>query len=231
MCVNYITVSRQLAFEWFRTPIENGEDWRDEIYQDYLAPFIFHDDNGQRRGMLGSYGFVPKRKLPPGRSMTTMNARGETVGELRTYKRAWAEGKLCLIPSLAVFEPNWEGGKHVRWAIETADKSPFAVAGLWRSWEEDSGAISHSFTQLTVNADEHSVMRRFHRPDDEKRSVVIVKPEDYDSWLSCKNAEMARAYLQLYPAELLNAYPAPKPTAAKAETRISEPAPIQSTLF
>jgi putative SOS response-associated peptidase YedK len=90
------------------------------------------------------------------------------------------------VPSLAVFEPNWEGGAHVRWAIGMADKSPFAVAGLWRSWEED-GALSHSFTQLTVNAADHPVMNRFHRQGDEKRPVVVVRPEDYDGWLSCKN--------------------------------------------
>lgn len=231
MCVNYITVSRQLAFEWFRTPMENGKDWREEIYQDYLAPFIVHDDTGQRRGMLGSYGFVPKGKLPPGRAMTTMNARSETVGELRTYKRAWAEGQLCLVPSLAVFEPNWEDGKHVRWAIETSDKSPFAVAGLWRSWEEEDGGVSHSFTQLTINADEHPVMKRFHRPGEEKRSVAIVQPEDYDLWLSCKNSEMARAYLQPYPAELLHAFPAPRPAAAQGKKPIGESPPIQQTLF
>ena len=35
---------------------------------------------------------------------------------------------------------------------------------------------------LTVNADTHSVMRQFHKPEDEKRSVVIV--DDPVQWLS-----------------------------------------------
>jgi hypothetical protein len=32
---------------------------------------------------------------------------------------------------------------------------------------------------LTVNPDERPLMNRFHKPDDEKRSVVIVPPTEY----------------------------------------------------
>ena len=53
MCVNYITVSRQVSFDWFRTPIEASDEWRDEIYKDRLAPFIVHDDHGNRKGLVG----------------------------------------------------------------------------------------------------------------------------------------------------------------------------------
>jgi len=48
MCVNYVTVSRQLAFDWFRRLMEINEDWREEIYRDYAAPFIIRDDKGNR---------------------------------------------------------------------------------------------------------------------------------------------------------------------------------------
>jgi putative SOS response-associated peptidase YedK len=147
-----------------------------------------------------------------------MNARAETVGELRTYKKAWATSQLCLIPALAVFEPNWEQPQHVRWSIGMSDKSPFAVAGIWRSWDEDDGTQSHSFTQLTVNADEHPLMRRFHKAGDEKRSVVIIRPDDYDDWLGCKDPERARSFLQLYPADLMCSEPAPKAPASKMKS-------------
>jgi putative SOS response-associated peptidase YedK len=36
---------------------------------------------------------------------------------------------------------------------------------------------------LTVNADEHPVMRQFHKPGDEKRTPVIITPELHDTWL------------------------------------------------
>lgn len=95
-----------------------------------------------------------------------------------------------------------------------ADGSPFAVAGLWKSWpgEEEEG-ISYSFTQLTVNADDHEVMKRFHRVGDEKRSLVVIPPNEYDSWLNCKDPELARTFMSLYPSELMDCAPTPKVSA------------------
>jgi putative SOS response-associated peptidase YedK len=36
---------------------------------------------------------------------------------------------------------------------------------------------------LTINADKHAFMCRFHKPADEKRMVVILPPERYEDWL------------------------------------------------
>ena len=235
MCVNYVTVSRQLAFEWFRTPMEMNEDWREELYRDYQGLFIVHDEHRQRKGMVGSYGFVPQRHRPfkkltkeeeakvqqaraagkalpkPKRiAMDTMNARAEEVGSKVNYKRFWLAQQLCIVPALTVFEPNWETGVHERWALELASKEPFGLPGMWRTWEEEDGTITNSFTHFTLNADEHPLLNRFHRPNEEKRGVAILRPEHYDDWLSSKNPEFARALIELYRPEELNAYAAPK---------------------
>lgn len=91
-----------------------------------------------------------------------------------------------------------------------ASGEPFAVAGLYREWEEEDGEKSFSFTQLTINADDHPFMKRFHRQGEEKRSLVIVPSADYDDWLECKDPGRARTYLQPYPAELMTGESAPK---------------------
>jgi hypothetical protein len=39
---------------------------------------------------------------------------------------------------------------------------------------------------LTINAAEHPLMKRFHKSGDEKRSVVIVSPSEYEGWLSSR---------------------------------------------
>ena len=64
---------------------------------------------------------------------------------------------------------------------------------------------------LTVNADEHPLMQRFHKPEDEKRSVVIVPRGTYDDWLACRSTDEARSFLNLFPAEEMagEAYPLP----------------------
>ena len=35
-----------------------------------------------------------------------------------------------------------------------------------------------------MNADDHPVMRQFHKPGDEKRTPVIIRPDLQDAWLS-----------------------------------------------
>jgi putative SOS response-associated peptidase YedK len=228
-----------MCFDWFKTPIEVNEDWREEIHCDYKAPFIIHDAEGRRKGMLGNYGFVPQRhrplkKLtpeeqdkharaieralakgkpppqPPRIAMDTMNSRAEEVGSKVNYKRFWIQQQLCIVPAMAVFEPNWESGVHERWAIALASGEPFGMPGMWRTWEEEDGTVTQSFNHFTLNADEHPLLRRFHRPGHEKRGIAILRPEHYDDWLASTNPELGRALIELYRPEELRAYAAPR---------------------
>ena len=215
MCVNYLPVSRGTLASHFQAPVAADAAWPPEAYQDYLAPIIRHGAGG-REALVASYGMVPKQHIPPGvKRFSTMNARAETVGQLRSYAGAWKRSQLCLVPMEAFYEPNWETGEHIRYRIGMADQSPFAVAGVYRLWEESGGAPSFSFTQLTVNADTHALMNRMHRPGDEKRSLVIVPADDYDAWLACRDPEAARSFLRLFPPELMSARPEPKEARQK----------------
>ncbi len=139
-----------------------------------------------------------------------MNARVETVGERQSFSGAWRRQQLCLIACEAFYEPNYESGKAVRWRIGMADGEPFAIAGLWREWAEPEGTAV-SFTMLTLNADSHPLMRRFHKPGDEKRSVVVVPPTEYENWLACRSTDEARSFLNLYPADAMQAEECPAP--------------------
>lgn len=195
--------------------MHGGVDWQEELYRDYVGPIIIHDDNGNRSGLLANFGMIPKRHLPPKTDYSTMNARDDTVDQLRSYKKSWTEGKFCLVPMNFFYEPNWESDKHVRWKIGMANSCPFAVAGIYREWIESDDQLSFSFTQLTINADQHPLMQRFHRKGEEKRSLVIVQNREYDDWLSCRSSELAKTYLQPFPAELMAAEPAPKPAKLK----------------
>ncbi len=235
MCVNYTPTRKDQIAAKFDAIDQTGMDWRPETWQDYSAPFITHDDLRRRRAQLGSYSMIPKNKMAAGvKRFSTMNARAETIGELRSYGNAWRRSQLCLVPLENFYEPNYESGKAERWQIGLHDSSDFAVAGIYRSWDEADGQQSFSFCQITINADEHPLMKRFHKPDDEKRSLVILGEEDYDEWLSCTNPEMARAFLQLYPAERMWAKPAPSQTKKKAKSETQEndtPEPVQISLL
>ena len=211
MCVNYLPVSRKTLVETFHAPLASNASWPDEAYQDYLAPLIRDNGHGERESLVRSYGMVPKQHIPQGvKRFSTLNARSETVGQLRSYSGVWKRCAFCLVPMNAFYEPNWETGVHIRYRIDMADESPFAVAGLYRQWEEADGQSSFSFTQLTINADDHPLMNKMHRAGDEKRSLVIVPPDDYDAWLTCRDPEAARSFLRQFPEKLMAAKPEPK---------------------
>lgn len=210
MCTSYESneYERFEAFSIFPAP---SFDYRREIYKDYGAPVFRKTVDGLVTD-AATFGMVPRRKIPPGvKVFDTMNARIESVGEKRSFSGAWNKLQLCLIPCSSFFEPNYETGKPVRWRIGIADGQPLAIAGLWRAWEEVGVPSALSFTMLTVNADEHPLMRRFHRPGDDKRSVVIVPPDSYEDWLNCKSTDEARSFLNLYPADemMAEAFPTP----------------------
>ena len=57
------------------------------------------------------------------------------------------------------------------------------IAGLWAYWRATNGADVLSLAMLTINADGHPVMRRFHKPGDEKRMAAILVEVDHDRWL------------------------------------------------
>ncbi|ABN84386.2 conserved hypothetical protein [Burkholderia pseudomallei 668] len=71
----------------------------------------------------------------------------------------------------------------------------------YRPLKGEDGGEAHTMAMITVNAEGDPIMSRMHKPGDEKRSVVILRPDDWEAWLTTSNAEAARAMLQLYPAD------------------------------
>ncbi|MDY7537870.1 SOS response-associated peptidase family protein [Undibacterium sp. 5I1] len=211
MCVNYVTVSKQTLANEFNTVFDQNVEWNEELYRDYLGPIIIKGTGTVRQGLVANYGMIPKRFMPPGLQLSTMNARSDTVGSLRTYRQYWKTCQFCLVPMKRFFEPNYEAGEHIRWSLGMRDESAFAVAGIYREWEETDGTTAYAFTQLTINADEHSLMKRFHKNGEEKRQLVIIPRSEYDDWLGCTDPEFARTFLQGFDPELMAAAPAPKP--------------------
>lgn len=68
--------------------------------------------------------------------------------------------------------------------------------------EVAQGDVLHSYTMLTINADEHPLMKQFHKPTDEKRMVVILPENRYDEWLRA-TADQSAAFMELYPSKAL----------------------------
>jgi putative SOS response-associated peptidase YedK len=191
MCTNYRPGSRDFVRERFG--IDPDFDYVDEAYPASAVPIV-------RRGAGGiecvraCFGLIPHWARDTRIARSTYNARSETVAGKPSFRRPWCQGQFCLVPMQAFYEPNCESGRAVRWRIERADGGEFAVAGIWETWRSPTAVDVVSFSMLTINADDHPLMRRFHAAGDEKRSIVVLEPEAYARWLS-GDAPAARALL------------------------------------
>jgi putative SOS response-associated peptidase YedK len=211
MCTNYVGTRNRA---WVKTTfgIEMPEaDFPPEAYPGYLAPIVRLTAQGAAECLLARFGLIPHWAKDETFGRRTYNARSETVAEKPSYRTPWRKGQVCLALADAIFEPCYESGRAVRWRIARQGQQPMAIASLWDSWTNpDTGEIITSFTMLTVNADHHPVMQRFHKPEDEKRSVVIADPPL--PWLL--SAKDARARLLIPPEIAIEARADPRKLGA-----------------
>ena len=210
MCSNYRPVARSdLLLKHFDITRPEGELPID-CYPSYLAPFIrrnSHSTDYRRECLNGQFGLIPHwaKDLTMGKRM--YNARSETVAEKPSFRDAWRSGQRCIVPAECIYEPCYETGKSVWWRIGLKGWTPFGIAGVWaKRVDRATGHATFSFTMLTVNADEHTLMKRFHKPRDEKRMVVILDESDYDHWLDCPINE-AWSMIKQFPSERMDSMP------------------------
>ena len=212
MCANYLPVTAADRLAQYFGVERPPEALPPEVYPGGLAPFIVRARDRvelARDLRLGLFGLVPHWAKDLAFGRRTYNARSETVAEKPSFRDAWRQGRRCIVPVEAVFEPNWETGKAVRWKVTRKDGLPMGIAGLWGWWRAPDGREWLSFTMLTINADAHPIFNRLHRPGEEKRMVAILDETDYDAWLEAPLTRI-KEFLKPYPADRLDAEPAPR---------------------
>ena len=166
---------------------EPVHDYPAEAFPGYTAPIIRYDADGASglKVDLASFGLIPGWSKDRSIGRRTYNARTETVAEKPSFRTAWRRRQMCLVPMERFFEPCWETGKAVRWSIHRQDCEPFTVAAIWDSWTDNgTGDMVESFSMLTINANAHPIMGRFHKPADERRSLVVVPRQSWHHWLT-----------------------------------------------
>jgi putative SOS response-associated peptidase YedK len=231
MCTRYIAPDAGDIERHWHIGSRHAPGWPREMFPRYQGPFIRARRAAPAAGaeaasasaaageqaelVLGQWSLVPWFAKTPKLPYPTSNARSEELAAKASYKQPWARGQRCIVPAESFFEPNWESGRHVPWRFWRADGRPWGLAGLWNTWlDRETGELLESYTLLTLNADQHPLMRRMHRPDpqrppeaQDKRSVVPIEDADLATWLHAPQAEAAQL-LRLAPPERFRAEPA-----------------------
>lgn len=216
MCNRYVPPEVAEVERFWHIGRHNSNPWRGgEVFPRRLGPFIRAAPDKvepAREMVLGQWGLVPWFAKAAKLAYSTNNCRSESMATAASFKHSWQHGKRCIIPALSFDEPCWETGRNVWWRFHRADGNPWGLAGLWNTWlDKTTGEIVESYTMLTVNADDHPIMRRMHKPDpklspdqQDKRSVVPLEPEHLDAWLH-GTAQQAQQLVKPPSAELFAA--------------------------
>ena len=166
-----------------------------------------------------SWGLVPEWADDPDESPAPINARAESVADKPTFRGAYRQRR-CLVPADGFYE--WvsdEDGK-TPYRVALADDEPFAMAGLWETWEGepaqtglgDFGADGDrtrrvdSFTVVTTEPND--LVADLHH-----RMAVILPPGEERRWLTADD-----------PSDLLSPYPADEMRSYPVSPRVGDPA-------
>ena len=92
-------------------------------------------------------------------------------------RRAALEQQRCIIPADAFYE--WQDDTRPKqpWEFRLANGEPLVFAGLWSTGTLPGGERTDAYCILTTQAND--TLRRCH-----DRMPVILRPEDWDTWLS-----------------------------------------------
>jgi putative SOS response-associated peptidase YedK len=164
------------------------------------APVIISHE-GTRVAKLMKWGLVAKGAKDTNSVFRykTYNIPSENILSRHSWEQAVRERR-CLVPANGFYELNGSGKKRAYY-VQLKDKSLFAFAGVYSSWQDPEGTVHGTYSVITTEAT--SAM-----PDSSIRMPIIIKPEDEARWLDQTITDANSLYdmLRPYPSELLTVH-------------------------
>ena len=183
MCYRYSVPGPDAVKKTFNVKIkENFErKYHSGAFDHPKLPVITNEEPEQVS--LFSWGLIPfwvkDEKTAKDIRERTANARSETIFEKPSFRHL-AGKKHCLVISDGFFEWRWFNGKNYPYYIRLKSHEPFAIAGLWDRWNnKETGEEIPSYTIITTDA--NPLLAKIHNK--KKRMPVILKKEDYKTWI------------------------------------------------
>jgi len=175
-------------------------------------PVLAIPNDGKNTADFFIWGLIPMWAKDPSIGNRLINARGETVAEKPSFRGSFKH-KRCLILADGFYEWKTVGNRKTKtpYFIYMKDRKPFALAGLWDSWESSDGSSIKTCTIITTSPNE--LLRSLH-----DRMPVILHPRDYARWLDASHQTPEN----LLP--LIKPYPTDNMTAHAVSTLVNKPA-------
>ena len=159
----------------------------------------------ERRLALLCWGLIPHWANDPKIGNKMINARGETVHKLPSFRTAFRKRR-CIIPAGGFFEWSHKEKEKQPFYVFRQDGAPLALAGVWERWHSEAeGRDVESCAIITTGA--NTLVGRLHN-----RMPVILEPENFKIWLDPQEESPEKLLPLLRPAEedVLAMYPVSK---------------------
>ena len=206
MCANYkpLTVAqiRSLGLP------DISFDYPEEVFPNYQTPLLFKSEKGLEWRAV-NFGLIPKWATDRDSVKFTYNARNETLHEKRSFQEALLKLKFGLIPVTEFYEAKYINGRPQRWGVRRKDGQAFYIAALYEIAKIQNDII-RSATMITMDAQDHEMMREFHEPGEIKRSVVIIPSAKRDAWLEHQSTDLSK-FIEGFPVDEFECFYHPKP--------------------
>ncbi len=135
----------------------------------------------------------------------TLNARGETVDQLPSYRSSFPV-KTCLVIAEGFYEPHHFKGKSYPFYLHRSDGRLLTLGGIYAQWtNREIGSVINSFSIITVPA--IGLTDRIHS---HKHRMPLIIPEDQRRrWIDPElSPTECKALIHSWEPEELIAYPA-----------------------
>lgn len=168
---------------------------KSHVYPLAPAPIMMRGAEGFELD-IARFGLIPfwAKELKYGRH--TYNARTETIASKPSFRHAWKNNQFALVPMDTFYEPKYIDGKPHWFGISREDGNPFTVAAIYDDVLIEGEKI-RSFSMLTINSDQHLLMKQFHHPDDEKHSIIVIPEESRHDWLCCDHEQAHEFFFKM----------------------------------
>jgi len=184
----------------FATANEPDLKPRFNIAPSQTVPVVRLDESGNREFAIAGWGLIPSWVKDPKQIQHSINAKAETAAIKPMFRHSYRKSRV-LVPADGFYEWTAKDGVKQPYLIRLRDEEPMGIGGLLEHWQGPEGDVV-TFTILTTSA--NALMAKIH-----DRMPVIIKPEDYATWLDTHLDDVIKIQsLTLpYPDRFMEAYP------------------------
>ena len=153
-----------------------------------------------RAAAFMKWGLIPFWAKDPKIGARMINARAETVAEKPAFRNA-LKRRRCLVLADGYYEWQKTPARKRPYRIILKSGEPFAMAGLWETWNDPQGNVVPSCTIITTSANDF--LASIHN-----RMPVILPRESEELWLDpwLDDPATLTSVLIPHPGEEMDAY-------------------------